>query len=198
MEFKDYVVVIEAGQGIARGQQILDEVKKLLPSKPIRYVVNSHPHSDHAGGLAPFVAEGATIVTAQNNVKFFQTTYSAPRTLVGDNLAKTPKKPVVEGVAAKRVFEDGNQVLELHHIIDSDPVAVHSDGIVIAYLPKAKLIFQADFSLPNAGAMANPYLMSLARNLQKLKLDFDQYLPVHNANVRQTKDDVIKATGIAF
>ena len=95
VEFNNYVVVVEAGQNIARGQAIVDEVKRILPNKPIRYVVNSHPHSDHSSGLAPLVAEVATIVTARNNKAFFERTFSAPRTLVGDNLAKNRRKPKV-------------------------------------------------------------------------------------------------------
>ncbi len=196
VEFKDYVVVVEAGQNIARGQAIVDEVKKLIPNKPIRYVVNSHPHSDHAGGLAPLVAEGATIVTYRNNKQFFEKTFGAPRTLVGDTLAKSSRKPKVEGIGAKRVFKDDTHSLELHHIIDSDPEMVHSDGIIVAFLPKEKILFQADFTLPQGGAKPNPFVQSLGKNLARLKLDFDSYLSVHNTPLQQTRSDLMTATGV--
>jgi glyoxylase-like metal-dependent hydrolase (beta-lactamase superfamily II) len=198
VEFKDYVVVVEAGQNVARGQAIVDEVKKVIPNKPIRYVVNSHPHSDHAGGLAPLVAEGATIVTHRNNVKFFETAFGAPRTLVGDNLAKTRREPKVEGVGDKRVFKDDNHSLELHHIIDKDPEKVHSDGILVAFLPKEKILFQADFTLQPAQPTQNPFVQSLGANLARLKLDFDTYLSVHNNPNRQTRADLMKAVGISY
>src|SRR5690606_27356577 len=68
--FSDHVAVFEAGQSEARGQQILDEVKRVFPDKPIRYLINSHPHADHTAGMVPFVREGATIVTHANNVAF--------------------------------------------------------------------------------------------------------------------------------
>lgn len=198
VEFRDYIVVVEAGQNIARGQAIVDEVKKLFPNKPIRYVVNSHPHSDHAGGLAPLVAEGATIVTHNNNKAFMERAFSAPRTLVGDNLAKTGRKPTVEGIGAKHVFSDDNHSLELHHIIDTDIEKVHSDGIIVAFLPKEKILFQADFTLPQAGAKPNPFVQSLGENLARLKLDFDQYLSVHNTPLQQTREDLMKATGVSY
>ena len=68
VEFKSYVIVVEGPQSAARGEAVVDEVKHLFPGKPIRYVVNTHPHSDHSSGLAAFIAEGAnTIVTYQNN-----------------------------------------------------------------------------------------------------------------------------------
>lgn len=198
VEFKDYVVVVEAGQNIARGQAIVDEVKKVIPNKPIRYVVNTHPHSDHAGGLAPLVAEGATIVTHRNNKKFFEQAFGAPRTLVGDNLARNRRKPKVEGIGEKRVFKDDTHSLELHHIIDSDPEMVHSDGIVVAFLPKEKILFQADFTLPQAGAKPNPFVQSLGKSLARLELDFDSYLSVHNTPLQQTRTDLMTAVGITY
>jgi hypothetical protein len=67
VEFKDYVMMLEAGQSEARGLAYIAETKKLIPNKPIRYVMNTHPHSDHTGGLPPLVAEGATIITQKNN-----------------------------------------------------------------------------------------------------------------------------------
>ena len=78
VEFKDYVVVLEGGQNEARGLAILAETKRLFPDKRIRYVVNTHPHFDHAGGLAPFAAEGITILTDDNN-KYFLSRHSALR-----------------------------------------------------------------------------------------------------------------------
>ena len=195
VEFKDYIVVVEAGQSVATGQNILNEVKKVYPTKPIRYVVNTHPHEDHSLGLAPFVAAGAEIVTHKNNKEFFETAYRAPRTLLSDSLAQNKRKPKVMGIGERHVFKDDNHSLELHHIIDKDPEKVHSDGIVVAFLPKEKILFQADFTLPNAGAEANPFTKSLAEHVDRLKLDFNSYLSVHNTNTPQTKADLLKAIG---
>ena len=58
VEFKDHVVVLEGGQNEARGMAVIAEAKRVIPNKPIRYVVNTHAHFDHASGLAPFAAEG--------------------------------------------------------------------------------------------------------------------------------------------
>src|SRR5205085_4903128 len=62
VEFKDHVMMLEAGQSEARALAYIAETKKLFPNKPIRYVMNTHPHSDHTGGLPTLVAEGATII----------------------------------------------------------------------------------------------------------------------------------------
>src|SRR5262249_39566862 len=88
VEFKDHVMLLEAGQSIARGSAYVAEVKKLVPNKPIRYVMSTHPHSDHTGGLPALVAEGATIITHQNNKEFLEKSLNTPRTLLDDVLAK--------------------------------------------------------------------------------------------------------------
>ena len=67
VEFKDYIMMLEAGQSEARALAYIAEVKKLIPNKPIRYVMNTHPHSDHTGGLPPMVAEGSTVITQKKN-----------------------------------------------------------------------------------------------------------------------------------
>ena len=67
IEFKDHVVVLEAGQSEARGLAIIAEARRLFPAKRIKYVVNTHPHFDHAAGLPPFVAEGVTILENDNS-----------------------------------------------------------------------------------------------------------------------------------
>ena len=70
VEFKDYIMMLEAGQGEARALAYIAETRKLFPNKPIRYVMNTHPHSDHTGGLPALVAEGATIITQKNDERF--------------------------------------------------------------------------------------------------------------------------------
>ena len=113
VEFRDYVVVLEGGQSEARGLAIIAETKRLIPNKRIKYVVNTHPHFDHAGGLAPFAAEGITILTDDNNKYFVDAALSTPRTLVGDALAKSRKKPKVEGVIEQMELKDDTRTLQL-------------------------------------------------------------------------------------
>jgi glyoxylase-like metal-dependent hydrolase (beta-lactamase superfamily II) len=194
VDFRDYVAVIEGAVNIARGEAILAEVKKVFPNKPIRYIINSHPHMDHAGGLAPFLADGAILVTHENNKKFFEDAFNAKRTLLNDSLAKSGKKPKIEAVAEKKVIRDENHSIELYHIIDKDPAKVHSDGIIVALLPKEKILFQADFSLPNPGTTV-PYTTSLAEHVDRLKLDFTAYIPAHNSAMSQTKADLMRVIG---
>jgi glyoxylase-like metal-dependent hydrolase (beta-lactamase superfamily II) len=189
VEFKDYVVVLEGGQSDARGLAILAETKRLIPNKRIRYVVNTHPHFDHASGLGPFAADGITILTDDNNKYFLQQALSSPRTLVGDTLAKSGKKPKVEGVIEKMVIKDDTRTLELHHVANLE----HSDGMLVAYLPKERILFSADFNVPAAGQPVSPSIATLVENIERLQLDFDTHVLVHapNPDRRMTKADLL-------
>ena len=190
VEFKDYIMMLEAGQPQARAIAYVAETKKLIPNKPIRYVFNTHPHSDHTGGLPVLVEEGAIIITQQNNREFFERAFSTPRTLLDDSLAKNPKKVKIETVAEKKVYSDGTRSVEFYHVYP----APHSNGLLIAYLPKEKVLFQGDFTV-TPGQPANDHVKALFPVLEKLNLDFNRYINVHASAAPQFKEDVWKSMG---
>jgi glyoxylase-like metal-dependent hydrolase (beta-lactamase superfamily II) len=192
VEFRDHIMMLEAGQSEARARAYIAEAKKLIPNKPIRYVMNTHPHSDHTGGLPALVAEGATIITQKNNETFLENALNTPRTLLDDTLAKNPKKARIEAVSEKKVYSDGTRTVEMYH---TAPVP-HSNGLMIAYIPKERILFQGDFSLPADGQPANDHVFALAPILDRLKLDFDRYINVHTSATPQTKADFVKAVEI--
>jgi glyoxylase-like metal-dependent hydrolase (beta-lactamase superfamily II) len=191
VEFRDHIMMLEAGQNEARALAYVAETKKLFPNKPIRYVMNTHAHSDHTGGLSVLVAEGATIITQRNNEAFFEKALNTPRTLLNDTLARNPKKARVEAVAEKKVYSDGTRTVEMYHVA---PVP-HSNGLMVAYIPKEKILFQGDFSLPAPGQPGNDHVKALVPILEKLNLDFDRYINVHASATPQTKADLWKAVG---
>ena len=191
VEFRDHIMMLEAGQSEARALAYIPEAKKLIPNKPIRYVMNTHAHSDHTGGLPAMVAEGATIITHKNNETFFERALNTPRTLLTDTLAKNPKKAKVEAVSEKKVYSDGTRTVEMYHIYP----APHSNGLMVAYIPKEKILFQGDFSLPAEGQPGNDHVKALVPALEKLKLDFDRYINVHASTTPQTKAELWKAVG---
>ncbi len=191
VEFNDHIMMLEAGQPEARALAYIAEAKRLIPNKPIRYVMNTHPHSDHTGGLPAMVAEGATIVTHRNNVQFFDKALNTPRTLLNDSLAKSPRKARVEAVSEKKVYTEGARTVEIYHVA----AVPHSNGLLIAYIPREKILFQGDFSLPAPGQPANDHVKALVPILEKLNLDFDRYINVHAPAAPQTRADLWRAVG---
>ncbi len=181
VDFKDYIVVIEGPQNDQRAEAIIAEAKRVIPNKPIKYVVNTHHHFDHSGGLRDFVAEGATVITHQINKPYYEKVWANPHTLSPDRLAQHPKKPSFKTVAEKMVLTDGNHVIELYHLQNFG----HNDGMLIAYLPKEKVLLEADGFNPPAQpatqrpATISPYTASLAANVERLKLDVQRIVPVH-------------------
>jgi glyoxylase-like metal-dependent hydrolase (beta-lactamase superfamily II) len=175
IEFSDHVVVLEGGQSEARGLAVIAETKRVIPNKPIRYVVNTHAHFDHASGLAPFAAEGITIITHENNKDYLEKALSGPRTLGGDKLAQSNRKPKLESAGDKRILQDATHSIELHHIEN----LAHSNGMLVAYLPKEKILFTADFNIPAPGQPVSPAIGTLVQNIDRLKLDFDRHVLVH-------------------
>ena len=184
VEMADHVIVIEGPQDDARAVPLIAEVKKLVPNKPIKYVVNTHHHFDHAGGLGAFVAEGAIVVAHDANKAFYEKALAAPRTVAPDKLAQSGKKATVEGMADKRVLSDATRTVELHLIKD----AMHGDGIIMAYLPKEKLLVEADVYTPGAPdakppTPPNPNQVTLHDNIERLKLPVDTILPLHGRKI---------------
>jgi glyoxylase-like metal-dependent hydrolase (beta-lactamase superfamily II) len=182
MDFGDYVVVFEAGQPEATGEKVLAEAKRLFPGKEIRYVINSHPHSDHTGGLVPFVREGVAIITHQNNVEFLNMALSSPRTLLG----QPTLSPKFENITTwPYVIENGDMKLELHSVPN-----LHTDGMLVAVVPGV-VMFEADFTLPQPGQKANPFVIDLANYVKANNVDFDKYIAVHANAINQTKADLM-------
>ncbi len=186
VEFADYVLLIEPGpQNEARALAGIAETKRLFPSKPIRYGVITHHHIDHTGGIAAVAAEGITIVTPEVNKEFLMRALSGPRTLAPDALARSGKKPVVEGFTGdKRVFRDATRVVEIH-VIKGLP---HADGLVVAWLPKEGLLVYADmFNFPPAATpVPDPQVIGtrvFVENIARLGLDpTGGILSIHTMN----------------
>jgi glyoxylase-like metal-dependent hydrolase (beta-lactamase superfamily II) len=177
-DFKDYAAVMEAPAGEVRGEAVIAETKRLIPNKPIRYVINTHHHFDHASGLRPFVAEGATIVTHQVNKAYYEKVLAAPRTLSPDRLQQAKKKVLVDAVDDRKMLTDGSQVIALYHIRENR----HNAGVLVAYLPKHKLLIQADMiggPTPNGPPAVNVFGENFLANVARLKLDVDRMIPIH-------------------
>jgi glyoxylase-like metal-dependent hydrolase (beta-lactamase superfamily II) len=192
VEFADHTVVIEAPQSEQRSLAVIREVKR-VSGKPIRYLVNTHHHFDHSGGLRAYVEAGATIVTHEVNKAFYERVLSpsAPRTLNPDRLALAKKAPALklETVTDKKVMSDKARTLELHLVKDNP----HNDGILMAYLPAEKILVEVDLYTPLAPgakppANVSPNTTNLVSNIERLKLDVARILPLHGPGAATLAD----------
>jgi glyoxylase-like metal-dependent hydrolase (beta-lactamase superfamily II) len=181
VDFKDYIVIVEGPQSEARANAIIEEAKRDIPNKPIRYVVNTHNHFDHSSGLRTFIAEGATIVTYQSNKAYYEKIFAQPHTLAPDRQSEAKKKISIETVGDKKVLTDGNHIIELYRLVGSN----HNDGLLAAYLPKEKILVEADAFNPPAQVNGPPVMpvpagtANLVDNIRRLKLDVETIVPIH-------------------
>lgn len=118
----DHLVVVDAAPGVAAA--VIEQAAKLAPGKPIRYVVPTHHHDDHAPGMRTLAANGATIVTTAGNKALFERISKAP----------------IEIVTGSRVLSSGNRKVMLHDIGPSP----HANEMLVAWLPAEGILFQAD------------------------------------------------------
>ncbi len=179
VEFRNYVALVECPLGDARALAVIAAVKRTIPRKPIRYVVNTHHHFDHSGGLRACAAEGVTILTQAENKPYYERVWMAPHTLSPDRFAQRPRRPIIEGIVGKRVLSDRTQSLEIYQMEGTN----HDASMLLAYVPRAKLLIEADAYTPSApNAPPTPptkETLVLNDDVQRLKLDVQQIAPIH-------------------
>jgi glyoxylase-like metal-dependent hydrolase (beta-lactamase superfamily II) len=176
----DHVIVIEAPQQEERSLAVIAKVKETIPGKPIRYLINSHVHFDHSGGLRTYVDEGATIVTHELNRPYYEKAWAAPHALNPDRLHASKKAATFQTFTDKLELTDGKRRVEVHAIVGNG----HNDAFAMVYLPAEKILVEVDaYSPPAPNApmptTPNPFAVNLHDNIQRLKLDVSQIAPLH-------------------
>jgi glyoxylase-like metal-dependent hydrolase (beta-lactamase superfamily II) len=184
VEFRNFVAVVEAPLDEKRNLAVIEEVVRLIPNKPIRYVVNTHQHHDHIGGLRTYMHIGATIITHAKNMAFYtrDVLNYAPRTMQPDMVSLWPPTELAEGyyyeaVTENYVVSDGTRNLNMYYV---HPLP-HAEGMLMAYLPAERMLIQADLvdthvPLP---AAPTPSHRTLFTEVRTLGIDVQQIVPIH-------------------
>lgn len=188
VEFTDHIVLIEANQNAATTSAAIAEAKRLIPNKPIRYVINTHNHFDHAGGLRTAALDGEIIVTQEMNKPLYEAWFSAPRTLQAggpDDFEKSGMKAKFEYVGEKKVMQDGMNSIELYHLNG----VVHGEDMLIVYLPRIKMVYESDAlnaggpdDAPRAAADVDGFEKQFASEMDRMKIDYAFIIPAHQPN----------------
>ena len=173
--FADRLVLIEAPQSEARSAVAIAKARELRPGTPLTHLVMSHHHFDHSTGLRAAIAGGLTVVTHAGNEAFVNEMAARPFTRLPDALAKSPRPVTVETVSDTKTITDGTRSLVLYHV-GGNP---HSDTMLMAYLPKERLLIQVDAFSP--GGTYHPYAENLLGHVARLKLNVDRIVPLHGA-----------------
>src|SRR5262245_16244887 len=176
VEFADHLALIEAPQNEVRVTAVLAKVKELKPDKPLRYVVNTHHHFDHSGGLRRALAEDVTLITHAANKAFYEEIAKRQATVLPDKVS--PKSAKVEGITDKYELKDSTRTVEIYPIANP-----HSDSMLIVYFPAERLLVEADLYTPptpgNPPPAGFPFAPSVVQAVQKLGLRPARLMPIH-------------------
>jgi glyoxylase-like metal-dependent hydrolase (beta-lactamase superfamily II) len=179
VHFNDYVFVMETPGNDRISLQAIEQIKKTIPNKPIKYVAVTHHHDDHAGGIRTYMAEGATLIVAPSEEAFFKKVSAVRFNADPDTLTRNPREPKFEPLQnGKRVLTDGTMTVEIYDI-GKGP---HTDEMLVAYFPDQKFIYQGDLlNRPSNGdnPIANDTSVHFLNWLDSKKLSVELTIPVH-------------------
>jgi glyoxylase-like metal-dependent hydrolase (beta-lactamase superfamily II) len=177
VEMADQVVVFDAPVGEVQSRFTLDQIKQKF-SKPVRWLVLTHHHMDHAGGSRTFVAQGADVLVPQGDKAHFEKVFSAPHKIDGDMLDAN-ERATIEEIADRKVLDDGKRKVEILRI--DNP---HADAMLVAYVPDAKLGWVVDIWSPGRdklGDKATPGQVALVNGVSKFSSTPERFAGGHGS-----------------
>ncbi len=175
-EFENFILVAEAQLNNAFSEKVIKKIKEFLPGKEIRYIVQTHHHNDHIGGIRGYVAEGSKIVTTPGNVELVKRIAKAPFNLSPDRLAKEPREPVFEIVTNKKLLIEDN--IQSAVVIDIGPTP-HSNEMLVIYFPKQGLLFQSDMTMYGGWPLNSEITKFFVSKLKELNLTINTIVGSH-------------------
>ena len=186
VDMQDQLVAIEGPLYEARTAPVIKSIRERFPTKPIRYVVPTHHHLDHSGGIRAFMAEGATLVVPFTAKDFYTRVAKAPHTRQPDSLERNKRAVVIEAFGGgPRVLTDGSRRVEVYPM-----PTTHADDLVVVYLPAEKLVIEADHIGPRGGQVRPaPLVKEFVAGLDRLALDVATVVGIHgdSASMQATR-----------
>jgi glyoxylase-like metal-dependent hydrolase (beta-lactamase superfamily II) len=182
INMKDGIAVVDAPTDEGQSRFVIDAAKAKYPGKPIKYLVLTHHHMDHTGGMRAFVAEGATIIVPAQDKAYFEQVAKAPHTLEPDAQQKAMKPATVQGVADTTSLKDDNGDINLYNIANP-----HVDGFLLVHLPKDNVLWVTDLISPRGPIGRNPGTVAVGDALRKHNITGALIAGGHGVTVKQAE-----------
>ena len=165
-----------------------------ITDKPVRYLVNTHYHFDHAHGNHAFPS-GVEIIgheftraklSGEGGSVLEEDTYRSFQNLVTADIAVTKGELVPPNITLEHkltLFQataNGSREIRLLHL-----GRAHTGGDVVVLLPQERIVFTGDMMLPGLAYMGDGHVDEWPQALEQLKsLDFEVWLPGHGPVMR--------------
>jgi glyoxylase-like metal-dependent hydrolase (beta-lactamase superfamily II) len=177
VELKDRLLLVDTPWYPSVQQSAIGTMRTLFPGKPVGVVSFTHYHSDHLGGLRPYIEAGATFVTTPGNRRLIA---RVARTAHPSDAHQPALVPKIETFTGSRTIDDPAAPVELHEI-----GGAHADEMVVAWLPRQQVLFTADLFgiFPARGGPGGRYEQerSLARYVREQGWKVQKLVSGHGA-----------------
>src|SRR2546427_3497604 len=180
VEMREYLIVFDAPVGDWHSKWILDAARTKYPGKPVKYLVLTHHHMDHTGGMRAFAAEGATVIVPAPDKAYFEQVIKAPHTLEPDAQQKAMKAATVQEV--KDTFSIKDDVAEINLYNIPNP---HVDGYLLIHVAKDNILWVTDLISPRGPVARNPQTVAVGEALRKLNITGATIAGGHGTTAKQ-------------
>jgi glyoxylase-like metal-dependent hydrolase (beta-lactamase superfamily II) len=179
VEMKDHLIAFDAPVSDAQSNWTINAAREKFGAKPIKYLVLSHHHMDHAGGFRAYAAQGATLVVGKGDAEHFRHALAAPfhrnPDLSWRDLSATP---IIE-VTDRHVLGDGTREVDLYTF--DNP---HVSGMLLGYVADAKLAWVVDLWSPGRDPLPEkltPAQMALITEVKKAGIAPEKFAAGHGS-----------------
>jgi glyoxylase-like metal-dependent hydrolase (beta-lactamase superfamily II) len=176
----DHLVVLDAPYGELQSRWVIEAAKAKYPGKPIKYLVLTHHHMDHAGGTRTFIAEGANVIVPVPDKAYFEKAARVPHTIVPDALSKKPRAAGIQEVKDAMSLKDDADEIRLYNIPNP-----HSDGMILAHVVKSNVVYVTDLLTPRASIERNPGTLAVGVALKQAGITGSIIAGGHGTTVKQ-------------
>ena len=180
VEMSDFLVVFDAPVSDAQSQWTMKAAKEKFGNKPVKWLVLTHHHMDHAGGLRAMLADGATLVVGAPARAHFQKVLAAPTSRNPDLSPRSYAAVQIMEVTSSNVITDSRGRQVMMYLMDNP----HAKGMLMGWVPDARLGWIVDLWSPGTPLppKPNPALVSVVQTVKGAGIQPERFAGGHGSS----------------